>query len=91
MLDIPKTKQEFYESQSKEQLIIFCKNNDYLEETLRDRLFLLSGCGNFGYPDGTDGACVDCFYNNRELFRRCEYFAGAYHNYRKDKQEVIDE
>lgn len=85
MLDLPKTKQEFYESQSKEQLIIFLNNQDYVEQTLRERLFLLSGCGDFGYSDGTNGACVDCLYENRALWDRCHCFTFAYHDYKQKK------
>ena len=87
MLDFPKTKQEYYETQSKDQLIIFLNNQDYTESTLRDKLFLLGGCHNFGGCDGTDGACVECYYNNQALFDRCSYFADAYIKYRKRLRE----
>ena len=93
MLDMFKSKKEYYESQSKEQLIIFLNNQEYIENTLRERLFLLGGCDNFGCCDGTDGACVDCLYTNRPLWDRCHCFTWAYHDYRKSmlKEHKKDE
>jgi hypothetical protein len=85
MLDITKTKQEFYESQSKEQLIIFLNNQEYKEEILREKLFMLSGCRNFGGPDGMNGTCIECFHENRSLHDRCYYFSCALDDYRRKK------
>ena len=56
------------------QLQIFLHNQKYITETLRDRLFKLTGCKDFGNLDGMNGTCVDCFYNERELFDRCWNF-----------------
>lgn len=79
MKDIEKSKREFLKNQSHEQLEIFVLNGDAIEDDLRNRLFLLSGCGNFGGQDGTDGSCVECFYNDRELYERCCLFQSACH------------
>jgi len=81
------TKDEFYKQQSKEQLIIFLKNQDYEIQRLRDKLFLLTGCQGFGNSDGMDGGCVDCYFNNRNSWERCNFFQSAFHEYRKQKQE----
>lgn len=81
------TKDEFYKQQSKEQLIIFLKNQDYEIQCLRDKLFLLTGCQCFGNSDGMDGGCVDCHYDNRNLCERCHFFQSAFHEYRKQKKE----
>ena len=67
-------KDDFLEKQTKEQLIIFLHNDDYIIDNLRARLYKLTGCGNFGNMDGMDGCCVGCYYNNEELFRKCESF-----------------
>lgn len=85
MFDLPMTKQEFYEKQSKEQLIIFLNNHEYIEKAYNERLFLLTGCGDFGNSDGTVGSCVDCSYENPDLWERCHSFTFAYHDYKKKK------
>ena len=46
------------EEQSKEQIIIFLHNAE-LE---------------FGNIDGMNGSCVDCSYENKELFNKCWNF-----------------
>lgn len=56
------------------QLQIFLHNQEYIAETLRNRLFKLTGCKDFGNLDGMNGTCVDCSYNERELFDRCWNF-----------------
>ena len=78
------TKEEWYAQQSKEQLIIFLKNNDYFIEELEHKLVLLTGCPFFGSCDGTNGACIDCSLENTVLFNRCLYFQSAFHEFRKD-------
>lgn len=68
------TDKEFLQQQTKEQLIIFVQNNEYVIENLRNRLKRLTGCGDFGNGDGTVGTCVMCSYDNPELFERCWEF-----------------
>lgn len=80
------TKREYLKNQTHEQLEIFVMNGDMQEEILRDRLFLLGGCHNFGGQDGTDGACVDCCYENRALFDRCCLFQNVCHSYLVNKK-----
>ena len=72
----------FLEKQSKGQLIIFLNNKDLIENSLRERLELLSGCPCFGEQDGTNGACVECYYNNRILNERCCVFQESLIRYR---------
>lgn len=67
-------KDEFLKKQTKEQLIIFLHNDDYIIDDLRTRLYKLTGCGNFGGVDGMNDSCIKCFYNNKELFQKCESF-----------------
>ena len=80
---------DFLKKQSHEQLEIFLLNEDLVEDNLRSRLFLLTGCGDFGGQDGTNGSCVECYYNNRDLHDRCCLFQVAAHTYlmNKEKQE----
>lgn len=78
-------KENWYAQQSKEQLIIFLKNNDYIIQKLQDKVFLLTGCAGFGDSDGTNGSCVECLYNNPQTFERCNLFQSAFHQYRKEK------
>lgn len=75
MNDVHKTKKEFYNAQSKEQLIIFLQNQDLTIERLENTLFELTGCKHFGEIDATNGACVDCYYDNLNLFKKCEKFS----------------
>ena len=75
---------EFLEQQSKEQLIIFLKNTEYQVKSLHQRMEKLTGCPEFGNVDGMNGACVECFYDNPELFDRCEKFT-----FDKNKNYVI--
>ena len=81
------TKEEWLSEQSKEQLIIFYKNNDYEIQRLRDKIALLTGCMGFGDCDGTNGGCIDCCYDNPQMFQRCHLFQPAFHQYRKEKRE----
>jgi len=68
----------YYNSLPKEQLIIFLLNQNYEIKQLESRLEFLSGCCKFGHPEGTDGSCVDCYYDNKEQFAKCEEFAKRY-------------
>ncbi len=57
-----------------EQLQIFLHNQEYITETLRNRLFKLTGCKDFGNLDGMNGACVECSVENKSLFDKCWNF-----------------
>ena len=57
-----------------EQLKIQNSNNKYVIDNLRKRLKKLTGCCDFGNLDGMNGACVECSYNEKELFERCWNF-----------------
>ena len=70
---------EFLAEQTHEQLETFVLNAKMVESNLRDRLFLLTGCRDFGGQDGTNGACVDCYYYNNELHKRCCLIQEAFH------------
>ena len=74
------------EDYPKEQLLIFLHNDDLIIENLRLRLKLLTGCSGFGDGDGTDGGCVDCYYNNLPQWTRCNAFADAWNKYRKEEK-----
>lgn len=54
-----------------EQLQIFLHNQELITENLRNRLFKLTGCRDFGNLDGMNGACIECSYEDKELFNRC--------------------
>lgn len=75
------TDRDFLKKQSHEQLEIFVLNSEMIIETLRDRLFLATGCPDFGGQDGTNGACVECFYNTPELHERCCLFQASSHTF----------
>lgn len=86
MKELP-SKEEWYAQQSKEQLVIFLKNDDYIIKNLRNKTEFLTGCPNFGDSDGTDGACVECSCNNLQLWERCNLFCLAIREYRKKMWE----
>ena len=65
---------DFLKEQTKEQLIIFFHNTELQLENLRDRMYKLTGCREFGALDGMNGNCIECFYNDRKLFEKCEQF-----------------
>lgn len=77
---------EFYQEQSHEQLVIFLMNHDLIENDLRQKLFLLTGCGCFGSSDGMNGSCVYCSIENEEQWRRCCAFEKMINTYNKDKK-----
>ena len=87
MMQEKETKREWLKKQSHEQLEIFVFNHEYTESVLRDRLFLLSGCHDFGGQDGTNGSCVECCYNNPELHERCCLFQAAVHTHLKRRPQ----
>lgn len=78
MFDLPKSDREFYESQDKEQLIIFLLNGKRKNERLHKKLKMLTGCGCYGDCDGTDGSCVVCYYDNPTLQMKCSQFQGEF-------------
>ena len=78
MLDLPKSDREFYESQDKEQLIIFLLNGKRENELLHKKLKMLTGCGCYGDCDSMDGSCVDCHYDNPTLQMKCNQFQGEF-------------
>jgi len=82
-------KRDYLKRQTHEQLEICILNNEMMEDILRDRLYLLSGCRNFGGQDGTDGSCIDCYITNRDLHQRCCLFQTSAHMYLTTKYETI--
>ena len=82
---------EYLRSVSHRQLEIMVRNRGYINELLRDRLFLITGCRDFGGQDGTNGSCVECFYHNPELHNRCCLFQMTAHNYilQKHSQNTV--
>lgn len=56
------------------ELKIQLNNDDYMIASLRKRMKQLTGCGDFGNMDGMNGACVECFYEDRPLWDKCEAF-----------------
>ena len=68
------TDENFLKEQTKEQLIIYLHNTELELESLRDRMYKITGCREFGNLDGMNGACVECSYDEKELFDRCWNF-----------------
>ena len=68
------TDDNFLKDQTKEQLIMFLHNTELQLEDLRDRMYKITGCREFGNLDGMNGVCVECSYNEEELFNRCWNF-----------------
>lgn len=62
----------------KEQLIVFLHNEELENERLREKLFLLTGCREFGNMDGMDGTCVYCNEKDKNLADRCFLFTNAF-------------
>ena len=80
----------YYEKSPKERLVTFLMNQDYTIELLEKKIAFLTGCPAFGNSDGTDGACVECFYRNHALFERCEKFQKKYPwEERRDNYEIM--
>ncbi len=53
----------------------------------RERLFLLTGCGNFGEPDKDVSDCVWCFEEFKTRYLRCRLFRNMIESYRKEKEK----
>ena len=60
----------------------FYHNQNLIIEDLHSKIERLSGCREFGSCDGMNGCCVDCSYDNEELWNKCAEFS---HNYEIDK------
>lgn len=71
-------KKTYYENLPKEQLVTFLLNQDYILNLTERKVTFLTGYPAFGNSDGTDGTCVECFYNNKALFERCKKFQKEY-------------
>ena len=84
-------KREYLQNQSHEQLVIFVMNGDDIQDDLRERLFLLSGCEDFGDCDGMNGTCYDCYIENKERNFRCRAFQEMMSCYRRLKSQYGDE
>ena len=76
----PKTLEDF----SKHDLQIFYKNNQYTINKLRLKIQFLTGCSQFGSSDGTDGSCIECYYDHLDLWTRCQAFGHAFDEYQKE-------
>ena len=61
-------------NESKEQLIIWLQNSEMMRIRLHNRLEKLTGCAEFGICDGMTGFCVECSYNEPELWEKCHKF-----------------
>ena len=73
-LEGEKMNKEFLDTVPRETLYIFINNDEYIINSLQERLFKLTGCCDFGNVDGMNGSCIECFHSNRELFEKCEHF-----------------
>lgn len=82
-----KSKREWLSEQSHEQLEIFVTNQEYIEESLRDRLFLLTGCRYFGERDNMVGSCVYCCIDDQDMYERCALFQDRFLSYRSQFKE----
>lgn len=59
---------------SREELENIIKNQDYTIKDLRERLYKLTGCLDFGGCDGTVGSCHYCLAEDPETFEKCWQF-----------------
>ena len=62
------------ENQSKNTLVTWLLNSEYQRLLLNKRLEKLTGCPEFGNLDGMNGVCVECSYEEPELFDKCWNF-----------------
>lgn len=49
-----------------------------INERLMEKLYLVTGCKEFGDLDGMEGTCVYCCELNPQLFYRCELFRDSF-------------
>lgn len=68
-----------YEFNDRQSLINMLHNSESHIEYLQFKLKLLTGCGDYGLCDSTNGGCVDCFYENKELNEKCYEFHKLLH------------
>lgn len=61
-------------NESKEQLVIWLLNNEATRLQLHKRLEKLTGCAEFGLCDGMTGFCIECYYEQPELWEKCHNF-----------------
>lgn len=61
-------------NESKEQLIAWLLNSERTRLQLHSRLEKLTGCSEFGLCDGMTGFCVECSYEQPELWEKCHNF-----------------
>lgn len=59
---------------SREELENIIKNQDNIIKNLRERLYKLTGCINFGDCDGMVGSCHYCMEEEPEIFENCWNF-----------------
>ena len=71
---------------SYEQLEIFYNNSKLCEKLLRERLFVIGGCYDFGGEDPMVGSCIDCYYNEPDLFEKCRAFQDKVCKHRFNKR-----
>ena len=71
---------------SYEQLEIFYNNLKLCEKLLRERLFVIGGCYDFGGEDPMVGSCIDCYYNEPDLFEKCRAFQDKICKHRFNKR-----
>lgn len=91
MFDIPKQERDYYESQDKEQLIVFLLNGKRENELLHKKIRMLTGCSCFGNSDPMDGSCVDCYYENQELHIKCRKFQNEFMKMLRKERECDNE
>lgn len=83
-------KYTFLKNQSHEQLEMIIMNEEHVEQELRKRLMVLTGCGDFGNSDGTIGDCVNCSFNRPDQFNRCDAFRDmmkSFETYDRNRKE----
>ena len=78
-------KREFLKTQSHEQLEDLVIKGDKIILELRHRLYLITGCGNFGNPDWLSGHCTNCRCENPNMCNRCKAFQSAVEADKPDK------
>ena len=62
------------EDDGKEELIIILKNTESQLDLAEDKVEYLTGCPHFGESDGMNGTCVDCSYDCKWLWEKCQPF-----------------
>ena len=56
---------EYLDKVSRETLYVFINNDKYIINSLRERLFKLTGCRDFGNVDGMNGSCILSLTKNK--------------------------